>query len=174
MIRKLWDRWSIGDRLVPYKTSFEYSPIWLSITRPKCLTMCSRCCLYPWRPAKVVHHLKYKRSTLRIILGYIFLGHDFGRSVSGYEIPGWDIVPISEGGHQNGYGASISRDSVHFTGDKLQKPYWIKCKNSIDNHQAPEMLWRLRLTFFLLAGGWVLLLFPIVAIASYLIVSLIS
>jgi len=167
-IRKLIERWSITDRFVPESKTFDYSPVWVSHTRPKCLKLCDRCCLHPWKEAKIVHHLKYKRSNLRIILGYIFLGHDFGRSISGYEIPGWDIVPVSTDAHHNSYGASSSPNSVHFTGTN---PHWIKHPHSIDNHQSFKMKWRLRITFFLLIGGWVVLIFPIVAIAVYLLVS---
>lgn len=171
LLKRIWKRWNIGDRIIPYKTSFEYSPIWQSKTRPKCLSMCPLCCLYPWRRAAVVHHLKYKRSRARIILGYLFLGHDFGASVSGYEIPGWDIVSISKDGHENSYGASLSPKSVHFTGTK---PHWIKHKNSIDNHQSTGMMLRLRLTFLFIIGGWLIVIFPVVAATSYLVVSLIK
>jgi hypothetical protein len=119
----------------------------------------------------VVHHLKYKRSRFRIACGYIFLGHDFGTSVSGYEIPGWDCVPVSKHCHENYYGSSKSQQSVHFTGDENTPAYWIKMPKSIDNHQEGAIAFRLRVTFLFLSGGWILLFFPAIAYGSFLVVT---
>jgi len=167
---KLWKRWNWVDRIVPNNPTFDYACNW-DIKKRKVYEMCDHCAFQPWRKASVIHHLKYTRSNLRIILEYLFLGHDFGRSVSGYEIPMIDIVPVSKECHENYYGSSKSKMSVHFTGDESNDPYWIKQPKSIDNHQSPTIALRLRLTFFLFSGGWVVSFFPAIAYFFYLITS---
>lgn len=114
----------------------------------------------PWRKAAIVHHLKYTRSKPRRLVEWLWFGYDFRRSNLGYEIPGWDIVPISEHCHQQEAGSSCFQYSVHFTGNENTDPYWIKAGGGIENHQALAIALRLRLTFWALSGGWIFLFFP--------------
>jgi hypothetical protein len=101
-------------------TSFEYARNW-SITCRRVYRLQSRCTNNPWHgKATIVHHLHYRRSLLRRILG-MFLLHFPHTSVSGYEIPGWDCVGVCSRCHENYYGRSSSRTSVHYHQVWVQK-----------------------------------------------------
>ena len=94
-------------------SKFEYASNW-SITCRRVRRLQPLCTNNPWHGrATVVHHIKYKRSFLRRFLG-IFLLHFPVASVSGYEIPGWDCVGVCSRCHENYYGRSSSRISVHY------------------------------------------------------------
>lgn len=139
----------------------EYAPNWQS-KRRQTFAICDRCSMQPWRKAKVVHHLKYTRSRPRRLIEWLLFRHDWNESNIGYEIPGWDIVGVSEHCHENYYGASDKLYSVHFTGDKHTDPYWIK-DGGLYNHQCHALALRLRVTFWAMAGGWIFLFFPAIA-----------
>ncbi|MCC5619206.1 hypothetical protein LC605_29845 [Nostoc sp. CHAB 5836] len=124
-------------------TRFEYASNW-SITCRRVYKLQPHCTNNPWHGrATVVHHLKYKRSLLRRILG-IFLLHFPRASVSGYEIPGWDCVGVCNSCHENYYGRSSSRTSVHY------HQVWVQ-KGGLDNHQTFIKATLLRIKFCLLA-----------------------
>ncbi|BBD63352.1 hypothetical protein NIES2109_62020 (plasmid) [Nostoc sp. HK-01] len=95
--------------------------------------------------ATIVHHLYYRRSLLRRILG-IFCLHFPYASISGCEIPGIDIVPVCDLCHQNYYGRSGERASVHH-------PSIWKQNGGINNRQVESKVWELRLKFWLLVFG---------------------
>jgi len=92
--------------------------------------------------AQIVHHLHYRRSLLRRTLGLLLLNLPV-KSISGFEIPGFDIVPICKECHQNSYGTSKSRRSLHY------HKIWIQ-RGGIDNHQHWFTAWRLRINYFIL------------------------
>lgn len=182
-----WDNW--GDRWNPFSrwvdkpTHFDYSDNWEEICL-KAKAINPRCTINPFLPAQVVHHLKYTRSWLRRILGYLFLGHDFGASVSGYEIPGWDCITVSKHNHHNHYGRSSRRHSVHYTGRASEEggtkkdAVWVQHRNHpIDNHQTRCKMWELRLRFWIVAlfyHFWLVIVIALLtAIASYCLVSVI-
>lgn len=144
MFRKLWLRWNPFIRMVPKPKTFEYSESWAGTSR-KARQLNPRCCVNPLLKADVTHHLKYTRSKLRRLLGYLFLGHDFGASVAGYEIVGWDVVTVSSRHHDNYYGKSSDRRSVHYF------KVWVQHQGaSIDNHQTTLKAFELRLRFWLI------------------------
>ncbi|MBD2505333.1 hypothetical protein [Anabaena azotica] len=95
--------------------------------------------------ATIVHHLYYRRSLIRRILGIFFL-HFPHASISGCEIPGIDIVPVCDRCHQNFYGRSGERCSVHH-------PSVWKQKGGINNRQVELKVWELRIKFWLLVIG---------------------
>lgn len=129
-------------------TQFVYASNW----RKTCihtLTIMPRCVCNPVHKASVVHHLKYKRSLLRRLLGCILLHNPFQVSVSGYEITGWDIVPICCACHENSYGRSLNSQSVHYI------KVWIQ-KGGLRNRNTYLMQAKLRFLFWF----WVLLFIP--------------
>ncbi len=120
---------------------YQYPRNW----KRKCrntLSIMPRCCCNPLHQASVVHHVKYKRCLPRR-LGGIFLFHNpFQISVSGYEIPGWDVVPVCEHCHSNGWGRSLNPDSVHYSANWLQK-------SGLNSRNTYKKMWRLRFNFWL-------------------------
>ncbi len=126
-------------------TKFKYASNWGRISRCACRIQ-PRCTNNPLHGrATIVHHLKYKRSLLRRILG-MFLLHSPKRSVAGFEIPGWDIVTVCVDCHHNGYGRTRDTRSVHH-------PSVWKQVGGINNHQTSFKAWELRIKF------WILILF---------------
>jgi hypothetical protein len=126
------------------KTTYNYPDNWVSIKK-QTLRKVSRCVNNPTHKNRklIVHHLKYKRSRLRRLLGIFLLHNPFQASVSGYEIPGWDIVPVCEHCHENSYGKSLNKSSVHYTKDWIQK-------GGLNNRQILSKTWELRLKFWIL------------------------
>ncbi|MEH1779713.1 MAG: hypothetical protein V7L26_11470 [Nostoc sp.] len=124
-------------------TKFEYAPNWGRICR--CThRLQHRCTQNPLHgKASIIHHLKYTRSPLRRIFG-IFLLHFPRRSVSGFEIPGWDIVTVCDCCHSNYYGRSSDKRSVHH-------PSVWRQTGGINNRQTWGKTWELRIKFWLLA-----------------------
>lgn len=120
---------------------FEYAPNWRAICQ-RTYKLQPRCTNNPFHgQADVVHHLKYKRSILRRVLG-IFLLHSPKASVSGFEIPGWDIVPVCDRCHNNHYGRSSDKRSVHHFSSWIQK-------GGLNNHQTCLKAWELRIKFWI-------------------------
>ncbi|MEH1785439.1 MAG: hypothetical protein V7L23_07570 [Nostoc sp.] len=66
-----------------------------------------------------------------------------GSCVSGYEIPGWDCVGVCSRCHENYYGRSSSRISVHY------HQVWLQ-KGGLNNHQTWIKATSLRVKFCLL------------------------
>lgn len=93
--------------------------------------------------AEIVHHLHYKRSLLRRLLGMLLLNPP-KKSISGFEIPGFDIVPVCKQCHKNNYGSSKDPNSVHYY------KIW-KQGGGLDNHQTFFTAWRLRITYFIMS-----------------------
>lgn len=123
---------------------FEYHPNWM-ITVRKTHRLQPMCTNNPFHgKATVVHHLKYRRSLLRRILG-MFLLHKPVKSVSGHEIPGWDVVTVCEYCHANSYGYGLHGRSLH------HKSVWIKSGERYGNRQVWWKAWELRLKFWCLA-----------------------
>lgn len=124
------------------KIKFDYSPNW----RMTCLRTYSlqpRCTNNPLHgEADVVHHLKYKRSIIRRILGLLLLHRPYP-SVSGFEIPGWDIVTVCDRCHMNYYGKSGDKRSLH------HPSVWRKI-GGIENRQTWRKTWELRIKFWIL------------------------
>lgn len=123
------------------KTTFVYSPNWDSI-RCRTLAMQPRCTVNPMHRARIAHHLKNRRSLLRMILG-MFLLHPPRRSVAGFEIPGWDVVSVCPECHENHYGRSTRKSSVH------HPSVWIQ-RGGLDNHNVLWFRWELRLKFWVI------------------------
>jgi hypothetical protein len=123
-------------------TSFEYASNWSSTCRR--VYKLQPCCTNNPKhgKAKVVHHLHYRRALLRRILG-MFLLHFPHVSVSGYEIPGWDCVGVCKNCHQNYYGRSGNRSSVHY------HQVWVQ-RGGLNNHQTWLKATSLRIKFCLL------------------------
>jgi hypothetical protein len=95
--------------------------------------------------ASTVHHLKYRRSLFRRILG-LFLLHKPCKSVAGREIPGYDVVTVCDHCHANNYGHGLHGRSLH------HKSVWIKVKlNTLNNHQIWWKAWELRIKFWVIA-----------------------
>lgn len=126
-------------------TTYKYPANWKSICSST-YRLNSRCVVNPLRRADCIHHLKYKRSMLRRMLGFLILGHTYEQSVSGYEIPGWDVVSVSSHNHQNGYGRSKNPNSVHYT------KIWVQL-GGLHSRNTFLFAWKLRLSF------WILVLF---------------
>lgn len=123
-------------------TQFQYHRNWrnkANLTR-RIQPLCTNNPLHG--KADSVHHLKYKRSPLRRFLG-IFLFHFPSVSVSGYEIPGYDCVPVCNHCHQNYYGRGSDRHSVHH-------PSIWKQVGGMNNHQTASKAWELRFKFWML------------------------
>lgn len=128
------------------KTEFEYAGNWRSNCN-KGLRLMPFCTCNPMHGrAVVVHHVKYKRSPVRRILG-VFLFHSPKETVSGREIIGYDAFPICENCHHNVYGRSSYPDSVHYT------KVW-KQLGGLDSHNVSSVAWRLRFKFWF----WVIVL----------------
>jgi hypothetical protein len=121
-------------------TTFEYADNW-RITCRRTYQLLPRCTQNPLHKACYIHHLKYKRSLLRRILG-IFLLHPPCSSVSGFEIIGWDVVPLCHICHDNNYGRSHDRRSVHYVG--VWRQY-----GGLDNHNVAWFRWKLRMQFWI-------------------------
>jgi hypothetical protein len=122
---------------------FEYASNW-SITCRRVCRLQPRCTNNPFHGrATVVHHLHYRRSLLRRILG-IFLLHFPSVSVSGYEIPGWDCVGVCSCCHENYYGRSSNHNSVH------HRNVWVQF-GGLNNHQTWIKATELRIKFWILA-----------------------
>lgn len=150
----------------------EYAPNW-DETKDRVKAKTRRCCMRPWLSMRDVHHVKYRRSLPRRILGKVFRGNDLSPSNIGYEWIGWDVFPISEKCHHNIYGRSLNRCSVHYTGDN---PHWIQDRHDqINNHNVAWLKWRLRITWLILTNKIIAcFLFGLsLAIAFYLIGGLI-
>ncbi len=149
-------------------TEFEYANNWPR-TCERTRALLPRCTVNPLLPAQCVHHLKYKRSLLRRILGWILFRHPLEKSVSGYEIPGWDCVTVSNHNHHNHYGRSNKPNSVHYSG------VWVKHQgHPIDNHQVWWKAWELRLRFWvlvLLFHHWLLVLAGSASFTTALIIA---
>lgn len=129
-------------------TSFEYGKNWRQTCKVT-LKLMPRCTCNPLHKASIVHHLHYKRSLLRRLLEVFILRNPFNASVSGLEIPGWDIIPVCANCHDNHYGRSLDPRSVHY------KKVWIQ-KGGLNNHNTMLFKIEMRIKFWL----WVLLLFP--------------
>lgn len=123
-------------------TSFQYSLQWRSKCR-RTYQLFPRCICNPFHKATAVHHIQYKRSFLRRILGLLLL-HSPRRSLSGLEIPGWDIVPVCNYCHTNNYGRSLNKNSVHYV------KVW-KQLGGLNNHNTFLFAWKLRIKFWILA-----------------------
>lgn len=125
---------------------FKYHPNWPTKAK-KTRRIQPWCANNPFHThATIVHHLHYKRSLLRRLLGIFLLHNPFDVSVAGYEIPGWDIVPVCEVCHENYYGRSMNPSSLHNT------RLWVQ-KGGLNNHQVWWKAYHLRFNFFIL---WVL------------------
>lgn len=152
-------------------THFEYAENWGAIalyTR----WLLPRCTVNPFLPAQCVHHLKYKRSLLRRILSWLFFRHSLGKSVAGYEIPGWDCIPVSDHNHHNHYGLSGKPHSVHYS--KVWRQHQGR---PINNYQVAWKAWELRLRFWVLVllwHQWKVLMLIGIAIASFTISLLVA
>jgi hypothetical protein len=143
------------------KHGFQYAPNWTS-TVARTHRLQPLCTNNPFHgKATVVHHLKYRRSIMRRILG-LFLLHKPCKSVSGREIPGYDVVTVCEFCHANAYGYGLHERSLH------HKSVWVKAKSEkgklsgkgkkgsydgLGNRQVWWKCWELRVKF------WVLVLF---------------
>jgi hypothetical protein len=131
---------------MPSKTTFEYAENW-RLTCRRGLRLMPFCTCNPMHGrAAVVHHVKYRRSFVRRLLG-MFLFHSPRATVSGREIIGYDAFPICENCHHNVYGRSDRPNSVHYT------KVW-KQLGGLDNHNVPSLAWRLRFKFWF----WVIFL----------------
>lgn len=128
------------------KTEFEYASNW----RSRCnagLRLMPFCTCNPLHGRAVtVHHVKYKRSPLRRILGML-LFHSPRLTVSGREIIGYDAFPLCENCHHNVYGRSNHSSSVHYT------KVW-KQLGGLNNYNVGWFAWRLRFKFWF----WVIVL----------------
>jgi hypothetical protein len=123
-------------------SSFVYAKNWHK-TCKKTVAILPLCTCNPLHKDKIViHHLKYKRSLLRRFLGMFLLHNPLKVSVSGYEIPGWDVIPVCEKCHENSYGRSLSKRSVHNTS------VWIQ-KGGLNNHNKLFFAMKLRLKFLI-------------------------
>ena len=121
---------------------FKYSENWHSKAKHT-TKMQPLCTNNPFHgEAHIVHHIHYRRSLLRRTLGLLLLNLPT-KSISGFEIPGFDIVPICKECHQNSYGISKSRRSLHY------HKIWIQ-RGGLDNHQHWFTAWRLRINYFIL------------------------
>jgi hypothetical protein len=128
------------------KAGFQYHPNWYSKAQ-KTKRIQKWCTNNPYHNhATIVHHLHYKRSLLRRVLGMFLLHNPFQVSISGYEIPGWDIVPVCEVCHDNHYGRSSSPISLH------NGHLWVQ-RGGLGNYQVWWKACQLRFNFFIL---WVL------------------
>lgn len=123
-------------------TTFEYSIGWRSICR-RTYQILPRCTCNPLHKASAIHHVQYKRSPIRRILGMLLL-HAPHPSVSGLEIPGWDVFPVCAQCHDNYYGRSSDHRSVHYA------KVWIQ-RGGLDNHNIVSFAWRLRIKFWVCA-----------------------
>jgi hypothetical protein len=137
------------------KTTFEYAGNWRNTCR-KTLNLMPRCTCNPLHKASVVHHLHNRRSLVRRLLGIFVLHNPLHASVSGYEIPGWDIIPVCDSCHDNNYGRSLNPRSVHYT------KVWIQ-KGGLNNHNTLFFKTKMRLMFWL----WVFILIPLKLITCY-------
>jgi hypothetical protein len=121
-------------------SSFTYGDNWEKKKR-FCKCLYNRCTQNPIHSGNIaIHHLKYKRSIPRRILGIFLLHNPFKASVSGLEIPGWDIVPVCSECHENAYGRSLSSRSVHCKGKWIQK-------GGLENRNTFITAWKLRIMF---------------------------
>ena len=124
------------------RESFYYHPAWYRKAE-QCKSIQQWCTNNPFHgKANIVHHLKYKRSWLRRLLGIFLLHNPFQASVSGYEIPGWDIVPVCSRCHHNHYGRSSSPISLH------NGNVWIQ-EGGLNNRQVWWKAWELRIKFLI-------------------------
>lgn len=126
------------------RATFTYSPAWDTMRR-RTLLMQPRCTVNPFHKATVVHHVKNKRSLPRRILGLLLL-HPPKKTVSGFEILGWDVVSVCEKCHQNHYGRGSLNASVHRTS------VWIQ-RGGLDNANVWWFRWELRIRFWIIAFG---------------------
>lgn len=129
--------------------SFKYAKNWNKKARYtiKIQPLCSN---NPFHgKAEIVHHLHYRRSLLRRLLG-VFLLNVPNKSISGYEIPGFDVVSICKNCHKNNYGKSKNNQSLH------NSRVWVQ-QGGLDNHQRFFTAWRLRLNYFILVVWHILL-----------------
>lgn len=129
--------------------SFQYAANWTS-TAARTHRLQPLCTNNPLHgKATVVHHLKYRRSLVRRILG-LFLLHSPCKSVSGREIPGYDVVTVCDHCHANAYGHGLHKRSLH------HKSVWIKYKSTegsydgLGNRQIFWKCWELRVKFWVL------------------------
>lgn len=120
-------------------TTFKYADNWRSTCR-RTYTLLPRCTQNPLHKACYIHHLHYKRSILRRILGLLLL-HPPYKSISGFEIPGLDIVGLCEKCHENSYGRTTNPRSVHYVG------VW-KQLGGLENHNVGWFKWKLRAQFW--------------------------
>ncbi|MFN6474372.1 MAG: hypothetical protein RMY36_032465 [Nostoc sp. SerVER01] len=143
------------------KTTFEYADNW-RLTCRRGLRLMPFCTCNPFHGRAVyVHHVKYSRSPLRRLLG-IFLFHLPKKSVSGFEIIGYDAFPVCEKCHHNGYGRSTQSSSLHYTGGakrpnpkagkygepaEIEEPPKWKQLSGLDSHNVASVAWRLRIKF---------------------------
>ncbi|MFN6475295.1 hypothetical protein [Nostoc sp. DedQUE07] len=124
------------------KTEFEYASNWRSYCNAGLRLMPFCTCNPMHGKAVTVHHVKYKRSFLRRILG-MFLFHSPKKSVSGREIVGYDVFPLCENCHRNSYGKSSYPGSVHYT------KVWRQL-GGLNSHNVPSLAWSLRFKFWFL------------------------
>lgn len=140
------------------RTYFKYASNWKR-TCDRTRKIFNRCTLNPLHKAECIHHLQYRRSIPRIVLGWL-CGHKFNRSVAGWEIPGWDVVPLCKRCHG---GRTRRRGSVHSSSN------WHSYDNQYRNHQKFLLKWKLRCLFWLWALWWLWCLS--IAIAGWLLLS---
>jgi hypothetical protein len=143
-----------GNRQSKKHKHFKYSNNWHSKARHT-TKMQPLCTNNPFHgDAHIVHHIHYRRSLPRRILGLLLLNLPV-KSIAGFEIPGFDIVPVCRECHQNCYGISQSSRSLHY------HKIWIQ-RDGLDNHQHWFTAWRLRLSYlvlFLLGTAYSCILF---------------
>lgn len=120
------------------RTEFVYAGNWRSTCR-RTYQLLPRCTQNPLHKAAVIHHLKYRRSLLRRLLGILIL-HSPKKSVSGLEICGWDCIPLCYACHENSYGRSLNRKSVHYS------KVWIR-RGGLNNHNVSWFKYKLRFQF---------------------------
>lgn len=126
------------------KTTFTYSPDWDTIRR-RTLRLQPRCTVNPMHKATIVHHVKNKRSLIRRIIGLLLL-HPPKKTVSGFEISGWDVVSVCEKCHQNHYGRGSHHASVH------HPSVWVQ-RGGLDNSNVWWFRIELRIRFWAIAFG---------------------
>lgn len=126
-------------------STFTYAKNWES-KKKICKNIYCKCTQNPIHSGTIaIHHLKYKRSIIRRIFGIALLHNPLQASVSGLEIPGWDIVPVCSECHENSYGRSLSSRSVHCKGKWIQK-------GGLENRNSFLTTWKLRIMFVIWAS----------------------
>jgi hypothetical protein len=135
-------------------SDFKYSEHWQD-TKRTCKNIYCKCTQNPLHTGNIqIHHLKYTRSIPRRIAGICLLHNPLERSVSGYEIPGWDIVPLCEACHENNRGRGSTRRSVHHPSRWIQTG-GLGNRNTFDTQfclRTQFLFWALIFNLFKLIG----------------------